>query len=80
MAVNELDRDFLRLTHMCDKMDDIRNGIAVPDESAEEKKRLIGGMVVAVEEEILDTKYVDAGKDMTAINTALTAARTYWKS
>lgn len=80
MAVNELDRDFLRLTHMCDKMDDIRSGVAIPDESDEEKKRVIGGLVIVVEEELLDSKYVDAGKDVTPLNTAVAAARTYWKS
>ena len=80
MAVNELDRDYLKLLHMCDQIENIQNGMKMEHESDAEKKKQVGNMVMHLEAEVLDTKYTDGGKDMTRINSTITAGRTYWKS
>ena len=33
-----------------------------------------------LEEEMLDSRYEDGGKDVSVINAAITAGRAYWKS
>ena len=78
MAVNELERDYLRLIHDCDAIDNIINGMKMRHEEEPEKKRSVHGIVMQLESEILDSKYTDAGKDMTRINQAIATGRAYW--
>ena len=80
MAVNELDRDYLSLLHMCDQIENIQNGMKMEHETDAEKKKQVGNMVMHLEMEVLDTKWTAAGKDMTRINSTITSGRTYWKS
>ena len=80
MAVNELDRDYLSLLHMCDQIENIQNGMKMEHESDAEKKKQVGNMVMHLEMEVLDSKWTDASKDMTRINNTITSGRTYWKS
>ena len=80
MAVNELSRDFQKLLHMCDNIENIIAGYKMPDEDDGQKKKQVGNMVMHLEMEVLDSKYTDAGKDMTRINDTITTGRTYWKS
>lgn len=80
MAVNELDRDYLKLLHMCDNIENIQAGMKMEQESDGEKKKQVGNMVMHLEAEVLDTKWADGGKDMTRINNTITSGRTYWKS
>ena len=80
MAVNELDRDYLKLLHMCDNIENIQNGMKMEHEDDAEKKKQVGNMVMHLEHEVLDTKWADGGKDMTRINNTITSGRTYWKS
>jgi len=80
MAVNELDRDYLKLLHMCDNIENIQNGMKMEQESDGEKKKQVGNMVMHLEAEVLDTKWTDGGKDMTRINDTITSGRAYWKS
>ena len=80
MAVNELDRDYLSLLHMCDMIENVIAGMKMENETDSEKKKSVGGMVMHLEMEVLDSKYTDAGKDMTRINDTITTGRTYWKS
>jgi hypothetical protein len=80
MAVNELDRDHMKLLHMCDAIENIINGMKMTQETDSEKKKQVGNMVMHLEMEALDSKYADAGKDMTRINSVITSGRTYWKS
>jgi hypothetical protein len=80
MAVNELDRDYLRLIHMIDMMENVQNGMKMENETDSEKKKQVGNIVMHLEEEMLDSRYEDGGKDVSVINAAITAGRTYWKS
>ena len=80
MAVDELDRDYLKLLHMCDGIENIIGGMKMDQETDAEKKKQVGNMVMHLEIEVLDSKYTDASKDMTRINSTITAGRTYWKS
>jgi hypothetical protein len=80
MAVNELDRDHLRLIHTADQIISIINGLKMAQESEQERKQQVGNMVMHLEMEILDDKYEQAGKDLTEINSAISTGRTYWKS
>ena len=80
MAVNELDRDYLSLLHMCDGIENVMNDMKMEHESDAEKKKQVGNMVMHLEMEVLDSKYTDASKDMTRINSTITSGRTYWKS
>lgn len=80
MAVNELDRDYLKLLHICDAIENIIGGMKMENETDSEKKKSVGGMVMHLEMEVLDSKYTDGGKDMTRINSTITNGRTYWKS
>ena len=76
MAVNELERDYLRMLHTCDMIESIQNGLKMD----QEKKKQVGNMVMTLENELLDDKYTTAGKDLTPINEAIASGRTYWKS
>ena len=80
MAVNELDRDYLRLIHMIDMMENVQNGMKMENETDSEKKKQVGNIVMHLEEEMLDSRYEDGGKDVSVINAAITAGRAYWKS
>jgi hypothetical protein len=80
MAINELDRDYLKLLHMCDNVENIQAGMKMEPESDAEKKKQVGNMVMHLEHEVLDTKWTDGGKDMTRINDTIASGRTYWKS
>lgn len=80
MAVNELDRDYLKLLHMCDTIENVIAGMKIPEEPDTEKKKNVGNIVMHLEMEIIDSKYTDAGKDMTRINDTIASGRTYWKS
>ena len=79
MAVNKLDRDHLTLVHMCDNIDNIIAGIIDTGENENERKENVGRMVQHLEGELLDTEKW-ASKDMTVIQAAVTAGRTWWKS
>ena len=80
MAVNELNRDYLKLLHMCDTIENIQNGMKMEHEGDAEKKKQVGNMVMHLEMEVLDDKWEAAGKDMTRINDSIVSGRTYWKS
>lgn len=80
MAVNELDRDHLKLLHMCDQIENIIAGMKMTDESDAEKKKNVGNIVMYLEQESLDDKYTEGGKDMTRISSTIASGRTYWKS
>ena len=80
MAVNELDREYLNLLHQCDQIENIIGGIKMAGETDEEKKKTVGDIIMYLEIEILDSKYTDAKKDMTRINSTITTGRAYWKS
>tara|TARA_Y100001938_G_C7896372_1_gene332340 strand:+ start:386 stop:628 length:243 start_codon:yes stop_codon:yes gene_type:complete len=80
MAVNELDRDYLKLLHMCDGIENIIGGMKMDQETDSEKKKQVGNMVMHLEMEVLDSKYTDAKKDLTRVNSTITKGRTYWKS
>lgn len=80
MAVNDLDRDYLRLLHMCDNMENIIAGMKLVNVDDAEKKINVGNIVMVLEAEVLDDKYTEAGKDLTRINEAIAAGRTFWKS
>ena len=80
MSVNELDRDYLQLLHMCDLIENIQNGMKMQHEDDAEKKGQVGNVVMHLEMEVLDDKWEAAGKDMTRINDCIAAGRTYWKS
>lgn len=80
MAVNELDRDYLRLIHMIDMMENVQNGMKMENETDTEKKKQVGNIVMHLEEEMLDSRYEDGGKNVSVINDAIAAGRAYWKS
>ena len=80
MAVNDLDRDYLRLLHLCDNVENIIGGMKLLNADDAEKKVNVGNIVMLLETEILDDKYTTAGKDMTRINEVIATGRTYWKS
>ena len=80
MAVNDLDRDYLRLLHMCDNMENIIAGMKLVNVDDAEKKINVGNIVMVLEAEVLDDKYTEAGKDLTRINEAIASGRTFWKS
>ena len=75
MAVNELERDYLRLIHMADSINSIINGNRMTGSDDPEKKETVQNHFQYLEMEILDDKY--DGKDLTAINAAITAGRAY---
>ena len=80
MAVNELDKEHLRLLHMADEIDNMIRGLRYTDTPENEKKAETGKMVQYLEIESLDSKFADAGKDMSVVEAAITAGRTYWKA
>ena len=79
MAVNELNRDFMRLLHECDMIESIIAGLKMAEADDAEKKQLVGNIVMKLEMEMLDDKWAEAGKDCTRINEVIAAGRTYWK-
>ena len=79
MAVNELDRDYLKMVHNCDAIHNIINNRKMGDATDEEKKAQVGNIVMVVEVELLDDKYTTAGKDLSYINETITQGRTYWQ-
>lgn len=79
MAVNELERDYLKMVHNCDAIHNIINNRKMADATDAEKKAQVGNIIMVLEMELLDDKYVEAGKDLTTINSTITAGRTYWQ-
>lgn len=79
MAVNELDRDYLKMVHNCDTINNIMNNRKMVDASDDEKKAQVGNIIMVLEMELLDDKYATAGKDLTNINATIAAGRTYWQ-
>lgn len=80
MAVNEMDRDHLKLLHHCDFIENVIGGMKMHHEDDAEKKKNVGNIVMLLEEELLDDKWETAGKDMTRIAAVAATGRTYWKS
>ena len=80
MAVDELERDYLRLLHQCDVIENVIAGIKMQDEPDVDKKLTVSNIVMHIEQEILDSKYTDANKDLSRINSVVSTGRTYWKS
>lgn len=80
MAVNELDRDYLRLIHLADQIDNVVADLLDRGETEGERKANVGNVVQMLEQELLDSKYADAGKDLTSINASIAAGRAFWKS
>lgn len=80
MAVDEIDRDYMKLLHMADGIENIISGMKMAQETDSEKKKQVGNMVMHLEMESLDSKYTDASKDMTRVNSVIATGRTYWKS
>lgn len=80
MAVDELERDYLRLLHQCDVIENVIAGIKMADVPDVDKKLTVSNIIMHIEQEILDSKYTDAGKDMARINSVVATGRTYWKS
>ena len=79
MAVNELERDYLKMVHNCDAIHNIINNRKMVEATTEEKKSQVGNIVMVLEMELLDDKYTTAGKDLTYINETITQGRTYWQ-
>ncbi len=79
MAVNELDRDYLKMVHNCDSINNIMNNRKMVDGTDEEKKAQVGNIIMVLEMELLDDKYTTAGKDLTNINATIASGRTYWQ-
>lgn len=80
MAVNELERDWLKILHMVDIMDNIQRGLKMEHEDENARKKNLGNIVMSLESEMLDSKYMDAGKDVGVVQIAIDRARAYWKS
>lgn len=80
MAIDELERDYLRLLHQCDVIENVIAGIKLSDAPDVDKKLTVSNMVMHIEQEILDSKYTDASKDLTRVNSVIATGRTYWKS
>ena len=80
MAVKEIDRDYVRLLHQCDMIESIIAGQKSAGVDENEKKQLVGNIVMMLELEVIDDKWEAAGKDLTRVNSVAAAGRTYWKS
>ena len=80
MAVNEIDRDYLRLLHQVDLIEDIIAGLKSAEVPDEEKRSNVGNLTMLLEAELLDSKWAEAGKDMTRVQNAIAPARAYWKA
>ena len=78
MAVNELERDYLKMLHHCDMIESVIAGQKMTESSDADKKQQVGNIVMQLETEILDDRY--SGKDLTRINSVIATGRTYWKS
>tara|TARA_B100001939_G_scaffold46519_1_gene36088 strand:- start:3881 stop:4129 length:249 start_codon:yes stop_codon:yes gene_type:complete len=79
MAVNELDRDYLKMVHNCDTILNIINNRKMTESPIEERKGQVGNIIMVLELELLDDKYTTAGKDLSYINETITQGRTYWQ-
>ena len=79
MAVNELDRDYLKMVHNCDSINNIMNNRKMVDATDDEKKAQVGNIIMVLEMELLDDKYATAGKDLPNINATIAPGRTYWQ-
>ena len=80
MAVNEIDRDYVRLLHQCDMIESIIAGQKAVGVDETEKKQLVGNIVMMLELEAIDDKWETAGKDLSRVNSVAATGRTYWKS
>lgn len=80
MAIDETERDWLRLLHTCDMMENIIGGLKMEDDTDTERKKHVGNLVMLLETEVLDTKWTEAKKDLTRLNDTIKTGRTYWKS
>lgn len=80
MAINELDRDYVRMLHTCDLIENIMNGMKLEPETDTQKKKQVGNMVMQLEMEVLDSKWTEGNKDLTRVNEVIATGRTYWKS
>lgn len=80
MAVNELNRDYLRLLHICDHIEDVIAGQLLLESDLNERKKQVGNMVMHLEVELLDDKWIEAGKDLTRLQETVVTGRAYWKS
>lgn len=78
MAVNETERDWLRLVHIGDMIDDAIASLKMRDTSLEERRTHVGNMVRLLEEEKLDDKWDD--RDWTALDAQIAAGRSFWKT
>lgn len=78
MAVNETERDWLRLVHTGDMIDDAIEALKMIDASVEERRTHVGNMVRLLEEEKLDDKWAD--RDWTTLDTQIAAGRSFWKT
>ena len=78
MAVNELERDYLAMLHSCDIIEMVIAGQKMNESTDAEKKANVGGIIMSLENQILDDKYKD--KDLTRINNVIKTGRTFWKS
>ena len=63
-----------------DTMEDIMSGLKMQEATDAEKKKQVGNIVMSLEGELLDTKWTEAGKDMTRVSDGAAAGRVYWKS
>jgi len=80
MAVNELEKEYLGLLHYVDVITSVIANMKMRESQDHEKKEQVGAMVQYLEMTILDDKFETAGKDLTPINDAIAAGRTYWRS
>lgn len=78
MAVNELERDFLKMLHHCDMIESVIAGQKMAESDDADKKQSVGNIVMQLEIEILDDKY--DSKDLSRIKSVIASGRTYWKS
>jgi len=78
MAVNDLERDFLRMQHQADSIQEIIAGVRMRDAPDEEKKSQVGNLVRYLEMELLDSNWVDNGKDVSGLQAIAASGRAYW--
>lgn len=80
MAVSNFERDWLRLFHIGDQLENILNGLEAQQLDVQDKKQQVGSIVRYLEEELLDDKWAEAGKDVATLAAIAAAGRVYWKS
>jgi len=80
MAVSNFERDWLRLFHIGDQLENILNGLEAEQLDVQDKKQQVGSIVRYLEEELLDDKWAQAGKDVATLAAIAAAGRVYWKS